>query len=449
MSQPLLRAAFFVALLAGVFGVAAPAGAADTPFSQRYAQTMRGSIEAVGNQLLTCPTAAAGCTNAQNRTGAVGTMNNNYNMGYVDIDGDGSTVNSSTATLTLPTGATVSWAGLYWGADTSAGAGGSAAPNAANRGTVRFKAGAGAYQNVTANAADILTSTGAATRYRAFANVTSAVTGNGTYTVGNVQTGRGDDRFAGWSLVVAYQDATQNVHRVSVYDGLGTVDATHTFSTNIAPFYTPENGTVATKTGLLAFEGDAGLQTEVATFNGNTLTDPLNTLNNLMNSSMTVDGAYMGGRTPSYNNTQGTDIDVFNSTGLLANHQSSATLAFSSTQDLFVPSALWLVSDEGPAANTSGPTIGGIARDGSTLTADPGTWDGTPTISYDYQWQRCDASGNNCVDIPGATGSTYTLGPDDVGSTIRVVVTAVNEAGPSNPATSRRPAPSASSRPPT
>ena len=241
------------------------------------------------------------------------------------------------------------------------------------------------------------------------------------------------------------------MHRVSVYDGLGTVDATHTFSTNIAPFFTPGSGTVATKTGLLAFEGDAGLQTEVATFNGNTLTDPLNTLNNLMNSSMTVDGVYMGGRTPAYNNTQGTDIDVFNSTGLLANHQSSATLAFSSTQDLFVPSALWLVSDEGPAANTSGPSIGGIARDGSTLTANPGTWNGTPTITYEYQWQRCDAAGDNCVDIAGRDRQRrYTLGPADVGSTIRVVVTAVNDAGSSAPATSpadrhdRR-----SSRPPT
>ena len=152
-------------------------------------------------------------------------MNNNYNMGYVDVDGDGSTVNSSTATLALPAGATVTWAGLYWGADTSAGTGGAAAPNAANRGTVRFKVGAGAYQNVTANAADVLTSTGTATRYRAFANVTALPSaGNGTYTVADVQTGRGDDRFAGWSLVVAYQDATQDVHRVSVYDGLGTVE---------------------------------------------------------------------------------------------------------------------------------------------------------------------------------------------------------------------------------
>ena len=72
----------------GSLVVAPAAQAADTPFTQRYAQTMRGSIEAVGNQLLTCPT-SANCTNARNRTGSTATMNNNYNMGYVDIDGDG------------------------------------------------------------------------------------------------------------------------------------------------------------------------------------------------------------------------------------------------------------------------------------------------------------------------------------------------------------------------
>ena len=106
-------------------------------------------------------------------------------MGYVDVDGDATTLNSSTATLSLPAGATVTWAGLYWGADTAAGTGGSAAPDAANRGTVRFKVGAGGYQTVTAAPADVLTSTGKATRYRAFANVTGlrAGAGNATYTV--------------------------------------------------------------------------------------------------------------------------------------------------------------------------------------------------------------------------------------------------------------------------
>ena len=372
-------------------------------------------------------------------------MNNNYNMGYVDIDGDGSTVNSSTATLTLPAGATVSWAGLYWGADKSAGTGGSAAPNAANRGTVRFKAGAGAYQNVTANAADILTSTGAATRYRAFANVTSAVTGNGTYTVGNVQTGRGDDRYAGWSLVVAYQDATQNVHRVSVYDGLGTVDATHTSRPTSRRSTRPRAGPWPPRPACSPSRATPACRPRWRRSTATRSTDPLNTLNNLMNSSMTVDGVYMGGRTPAYNNTQGTDIDVFNSTGLLANHQSSATLAFSSTQDLFVPSALWLVSDEGPAANTSGPTIGGIARDGSTLTADPGTLE----RHADDHLRRTSGSAatppaTTASTSPARPAATYMLGPADVGSTIRVVVTAVNDAGSSNPATS---APTGTDRP--
>ena len=148
---------------------------------------------------------------------------------------------------------------------------------------------------------------------------------------------------------------------------------------------------------------------------------------------MAVDGTLFTAKNPNYGNLMGTDIDVWNSTGLLANHQSSAMLAFASNQDLFVPSALWLVSDEGPAANTAGPTVGGVARDGSTLTANPGSWDGTPTITYEYQWQRCDAAGANCVNIPGETGSTYTLTPADVGSTIRVLVTAVNDAGSSAP----------------
>ena len=167
------------------------------------------------------------------------------------------------------------------------------------------------------------TSTGKPTRYRAFANVTPLLpaAGNATYTVADVQAGRGDDRFAGWSLVVANRDPTEGFHRVSVYDGLGTVDATHTFSTAILPFYTPESGSVATKTGLLAFEGDAGIIGETATFNGTDLTDAINGPGNLMNSTMARDGTLFAAKNPNYDNLQGTDIDVWNNTGLLANHQ--------------------------------------------------------------------------------------------------------------------------------
>ena len=82
-----------------------------------------------------------------------------------------------------------------------------------------------------------------------------------------------------------------------------------------------------------------------------------------------------------------------------------------------------------PPANTGVPSISGTTTDGQTLTTTNGSWSGTPPLTYAYQWRDCDANGANCQDIAGATGQTYTLGHSDVGSTIRVVVTATNSAG--------------------
>jgi hypothetical protein len=78
--------------------------------------------------------------------------------------------------------------------------------------------------------------------------------------------------------------------------------------------------------------------------------------------------------------------------------------------------------------NTSAPTIGGTAREGSTLTAADGTWSNSPT-SFTYRWQRCANDATACGDITGATSKTYTLVAGDVGHTDRVVVTAVNADG--------------------
>src|SRR4051794_11427770 len=79
-------------------------------------------------------------------------------------------------------------------------------------------------------------------------------------------------------------------------------------------------------------------------------------------------------------------------------------------------------------SNTSLPSISGAARDGSVLTASHGGWTGKPT-SFDYQWQRCDASGGNCNAIGGATSQKYTVQTADVGNRLRVQVTATNASG--------------------
>jgi len=83
--------------------------------------------------------------------------------------------------------------------------------------------------------------------------------------------------------------------------------------------------------------------------------------------------------------------------------------------------------------NTVPPSISGTVQQGKLLTATSGTWTNSPT-SYTYQWQRCDGSGANCSGIGGG-GTNYTLQVDDVGYTIRVVVTATNSQA-SNSATS-------------
>jgi RHS repeat-associated protein len=80
-------------------------------------------------------------------------------------------------------------------------------------------------------------------------------------------------------------------------------------------------------------------------------------------------------------------------------------------------------------ANTSLPNISGAAVSGETLSARPGAWDGTPPLSYAYQWESCDEAGGECHEIPGANASTYTLGGSDVGTTVKVMLTASNESG--------------------
>ncbi|MGA2455221.1 MAG: hypothetical protein ABSG93_17050 [Solirubrobacteraceae bacterium] len=85
-------------------------------------------------------------------------------------------------------------------------------------------------------------------------------------------------------------------------------------------------------------------------------------------------------------------------------------------------------------SNTALPSISGSAEEGQTLSASTGTWSGGPT-SYAYQWERCNSSGEACVNASGATSATYKLSAVDVGHTLRVVVTASNVGG-STPASS-------------
>jgi hypothetical protein len=79
--------------------------------------------------------------------------------------------------------------------------------------------------------------------------------------------------------------------------------------------------------------------------------------------------------------------------------------------------------------NSVAPHITGKAQDGRLLSAQAGTWSGTGSLSYAYQWRRCDKTGSGCTAIAKATHSSYKLTPADVGHKISVVVTATNATG--------------------
>jgi subtilisin family serine protease len=77
--------------------------------------------------------------------------------------------------------------------------------------------------------------------------------------------------------------------------------------------------------------------------------------------------------------------------------------------------------------NTAAPSIAGYPQLTRTMTAKPGTWTGTATITYAYQWERCTTTAvASCSQISGATGTTYAPVTADLAKYIRVAVTATN-----------------------
>jgi len=100
---------------------------------------------------------------------------------------------------------------------------------------------------------------------------------------------------------------------------------------------------------------------------------------------------------------------------------------FGSAAGAVASSAVGPVTSGAPF-NTAAPVISGTADQGSTLSASTGTWSPAGT-TYNYQWQLSADGGNTWASISGATQSSYALIPADVGSDVRVAVTATNPYG--------------------
>ena len=81
-----------------------------------------------------------------------------------------------------------------------------------------------------------------------------------------------------------------------------------------------------------------------------------------------------------------------------------------------------------PPVNDEPPALTGTAMDAQTLSIGTGAWSGTAPITFTRRWLRCDAAGDNCLEL-AATGTGLKLATSDIGATIRVRVTATNPDG--------------------
>jgi GH25 family lysozyme M1 (1,4-beta-N-acetylmuramidase) len=109
----------------------------------------------------------------------------------------------------------------------------------------------------------------------------------------------------------------------------------------------------------------------------------------------------------------------------------TATSAGLSATAVTPPTAAVTPAGTAPAArpaNLGPPQIVGKTQAGQLLTSTVGTWSGSPK-KFAYRWRRCNAAGASCVAIPHANQAHYTLTPDDIGTTLSLVVTGTGAGG--------------------
>ncbi|WP_457629188.1 lamin tail domain-containing protein [Oceanithermus sp.] len=269
----------------------------------------RGNLLSIGNALVTCSSCGQGA----------GEYNSFKQMVYVDVDSDGSTSNSSRATLNLPAGSQVEYAALVWGARTQ---------TASGNKTIRFKLpGSTSYTTVTSDWAEYLTSYSPAA-YAAYADVTGLLQGladpNGDYWGAGIDAvvgySDGLGYYGGWALLVVYRNAGETYRTITVDAGYAKVADGDSIDIDIANLNTPVTGSYLFRLAAIVWEGDDG--SNVNSLKGDQLlvgpqpgtlsnvSDSQNPADDFWNSSISHLGARFTDKNPDYVNQLGFDADT-------------------------------------------------------------------------------------------------------------------------------------------
>lgn len=301
-------------------------------YAKVYSDNIKGGATIFGNTLTHIVTSnGAGDTAKMNNNRANGNStygNDNSNIRFVDIDGssgNGSgTRNSSSADLALPAGTnTIKLARLYWGARVK-----KSDFDIALDANQKIKIRKGTSNTYTEYSAAQLdkntTGTGnnAVSQYQAYADITSFIqtNGTGTYSVGNVAASVGSagsgGNYAGWCIVVVYENLDVAYNSVRVYDGFQQVYAGGSAlisSVTLTGLNVPSGALNETdaKMGAMVWEGDGNLKQDYLKINGTNFYNGLNEIDNPWNGTITDTGVHVTTKSPNYTNQMGLDIDQF------------------------------------------------------------------------------------------------------------------------------------------
>jgi uncharacterized repeat protein (TIGR01451 family)/MYXO-CTERM domain-containing protein len=345
------------AISGGLLGVFALASLASAAPALRQQVNQRGDFALIGNTLgYDCGAGAPAPV-----VGTVGACGSNTGDSSPDVfwrsdaPAEGQAVANSTITvaqarstavLQLPSGATVTYARLYWAGDRAAGADTTA--------TVA-RPGAGGFSQ--ALAADISNTNG--TYYQSSADVTALVQaqGSGAYRVSDVDTlsllGLNKEvTFAAWWLVVFYEDFTEPPRNLALFDGMDLVNSATTQNATLSGFLVPDAGFTA-KLGVITYEGDDQATGDELRFRGYTgatppalgnadrLSDALNPITNFFNSTRSNHGVAVSvpGDLPQLTGTARSmgsfDLDIVDITTRVQAGQTSAAIQANSSGDVY------------------------------------------------------------------------------------------------------------------
>jgi gliding motility-associated-like protein len=170
------------------------------------------------------------------------------------------------------------------------------------------------------------------TYFSAFKDITSFVqaTGNGNYTLSNLDISPFEQlhlirktNFAGWAILIIYENSSLPLNQINVYDGLQGVPEELTI--NLTDLFVVNNSNASV--GFIAWEGDLGLPTETFTVNNNILSNALNPEDNVFNGTNSI---------TEETNLYNMDLDIYSIENYIFAGDTSASISLSSWQDFIM-----------------------------------------------------------------------------------------------------------------